>query len=453
MATRTYSYALSFVTLMRSIAGEQIEKLRPAYKLAEVRNINRLTNKCLVRYAGETVDQWVSMGSVQPTKIGQIVRVDGLLGDRFVSDVIPTLDAPAFPGAKGTPSYVGLRTKPFDPVDGIYNLTTSSAAWWQDKIKGTAYGSRLSTLNIFGSSTVAGAETPGLSSFPYRLRDILESKGVVVKGTGPSYPQPGIGSEDPRWTKSASGVTTAVYFLYVNIANSAWVQFNSDRTGTTVDIHYGNSGGSFTYSIDGGAAVAVNPTGASTSAKVTISGLSNTTHTVRITGTSATATILNAIDVYPGGNGLRLSAAGSSGTATADFINGGYLTNQELMRVATATVNIICVGANDYTGGIPVSTFKNNMTQLVNLNTFWNGGSVIVVMPHATSSSLEGWQPYVSAMYDVADDRDVPLVDMTYRWGDQSRAVSGNLLTGLGVHPSAAGHADYARVLARVLGF
>ena len=74
-------------TLQRLVASE-VENQRPRLQYATVTDINRTLRKCKIQYPGETSSIWISMGSIQPLTTGQVVRVDGLLGDRFVSDVM-----------------------------------------------------------------------------------------------------------------------------------------------------------------------------------------------------------------------------------------------------------------------------------------------------------------------------------------------------------------------------
>lgn len=76
--------------VIRAIVREEIERSRPRYKYAQVVSINATAGTCVVTYAGEPGNSvTVRMGKIiRPTAAGQIVRVDGLSGDRFISDVL-----------------------------------------------------------------------------------------------------------------------------------------------------------------------------------------------------------------------------------------------------------------------------------------------------------------------------------------------------------------------------
>lgn len=83
-----YTVAQDMVNIIRKVAAEQIEKLRPQYRFATVDSIDRVNLKCDVIYVGETVPVTVSMGSIQPLNVGQTVRIAGMTGDRYIDDVL-----------------------------------------------------------------------------------------------------------------------------------------------------------------------------------------------------------------------------------------------------------------------------------------------------------------------------------------------------------------------------
>ena len=84
--------ALQMREIIRGIIREELDKLRPKYQLATVTGIDRAHSKCQVRFNGETTSSTIPMGSIQPKEVGQIVRVDGMAGDRFIAEVL----GPAF---------------------------------------------------------------------------------------------------------------------------------------------------------------------------------------------------------------------------------------------------------------------------------------------------------------------------------------------------------------------
>ncbi|UTN91188.1 minor tail protein [Gordonia phage PokyPuppy] len=77
-------------TVLRDIARKEIERLRPASRLAEVTEIISTEKKVMVRFVGESNIVPVPYTSTAPANVGQWVRVGGTTHDRYVEDVIGT---------------------------------------------------------------------------------------------------------------------------------------------------------------------------------------------------------------------------------------------------------------------------------------------------------------------------------------------------------------------------
>lgn len=88
MAFSDYEYALKFRNVVKQICTAEIDKIRPRHQYATVMTIDRNIRKCTVRYPGDTVDVAVNMGALQPSAAGQVVRINGIQGDRFIDDVL-----------------------------------------------------------------------------------------------------------------------------------------------------------------------------------------------------------------------------------------------------------------------------------------------------------------------------------------------------------------------------
>jgi hypothetical protein len=83
-----YATALQFRDVLQKVVASEVESARPRYQYALVKSIDRVNYKCTVRFPGDTQDVTVNMGEIQPNVVDQIVRIDGLLGDRFIAGVI-----------------------------------------------------------------------------------------------------------------------------------------------------------------------------------------------------------------------------------------------------------------------------------------------------------------------------------------------------------------------------
>lgn len=83
-----YGTAAALRDYIRNEVNAQLNQQLPRYRYGAVTSINRTNRTCMVTFAGDEGDVPVKMGSLQPYSVGQIVRVAGLLGDRFVDDVM-----------------------------------------------------------------------------------------------------------------------------------------------------------------------------------------------------------------------------------------------------------------------------------------------------------------------------------------------------------------------------
>lgn len=83
-----YRIALQMRDVIQAMVREEVEKQRPRYQMGVVTSIDRVTRKCGVQFPGEAGSVSVNMGSIQPNNTGQVVRVEGLAGDRYIADVI-----------------------------------------------------------------------------------------------------------------------------------------------------------------------------------------------------------------------------------------------------------------------------------------------------------------------------------------------------------------------------
>lgn len=82
-----YDAAARMRDVIRRVAAETIQWLRPAYRYATVESVDVRGSSCMVVYPGETVSVRVRMGSTVPV-VGQIVRINGAASDRFIEDAM-----------------------------------------------------------------------------------------------------------------------------------------------------------------------------------------------------------------------------------------------------------------------------------------------------------------------------------------------------------------------------
>lgn len=82
-------YASSLYTRdgLRAMIQAEIERQRPAPRYATVVSIDRVNKTCVVRFTGENDAAVVGMGALQPAIPGEIVRIEGVLGNRYIAGV------------------------------------------------------------------------------------------------------------------------------------------------------------------------------------------------------------------------------------------------------------------------------------------------------------------------------------------------------------------------------
>lgn len=122
MGLADFAFSLQMRDTIQRLMRESIDTLRPRYRYATVNTIDRATRKCTVTFNGETNPVIVNMGSIQPAAVNQIVRIEGIGTDKFITDVIG------------------------DPY--LYSLATTSYVDTKDTARGTT------TTNLVNARTV-----------------------------------------------------------------------------------------------------------------------------------------------------------------------------------------------------------------------------------------------------------------------------------------------------------
>lgn len=83
-----WDFATRFRDVISQISTSTIERIRPSPRYGQVVTIDRTNRKCTVLFPGESTAVTIPMGSIQPSRPGQTVRVVGELGDRYLDDVM-----------------------------------------------------------------------------------------------------------------------------------------------------------------------------------------------------------------------------------------------------------------------------------------------------------------------------------------------------------------------------
>jgi lysophospholipase L1-like esterase len=226
-------------------------------------------------------------------------------------------------------------------------------------------------------------------------------------------------------------------------------------------VAYGSGSGPFTVSIDGAAAVTVTPTGGGRADKYTVTGLTNNTHTVKVTTTSTTVTQVFAFNVWKS-SGLQIHNMALCGMTAKQWAISGVGSRGWLSQNLGITPDVIHValGVNDLNYSTTLGA--DGPTTVVNvgkiLDQWPNADAVIYAEPAPattgtvpTPPSNETWAAYVEGLRDLADSRDIPMVDMFQRSGGSNANAAANGLMGDAIHPNTTLHADWGLLMTNLI--
>lgn len=363
-------------------------------------------------------------------------------------------------------------TKRYDGLHGIYNATAPKLQKVRAKLAQAAVGAGTCRVLCAGDSITEGVGAtgkPDVSSYPTYLRSLLVGRGYTSAGTGWVPPRNNnTGNTDSRWNIVSGfavfgGATTYNNFVMSTTTNGANAIFTSDVAGDTVDIAYLDSSayGAFTYSIDNASSGlgfgTITPSSATPRVfKLTVSGLSNATHTVKITTTSTTQSFLGPVQVRNSAGGLLLSNLGVGSSQTDTWASTASYYHNGPYAAAIDTYDLVIVEpmiVNDAVVGLGSSATLTNLTNIV--TTFQATGADVVMLCPGTPNpagtiSAATWTPYRQAVYTVADSLNVPVLEPADRWGAWATAQANGLMNDQ-YHPTSAGYRDIASGLLRLI--
>lgn len=365
-----------------------------------------------------------------------------------VADVAAKLPAAAYNPA---PASLGAsHSGGYDRTTNVYNLKPKHLRRTRAKLAAARAGTGTATVATLGESTTAGwLVAPGTQSWPAALRTMLVNSGIASTGTGPVAAFTNTG--DTRMTLGSGWVPFSLMSNFLlNDSSTAALTLNSGTTtGTAVKVVYSDSSGPFTITIDGGTPVTVTPGGTYTLAQRTITGLSNAAHTVSVARSSG-AVLIYSIEVgSTAGTGLRLFNGAISGN-TVDTLNRADFWSITSYTAGFLNADLITlqIMVNDKVAGTTAATWKTHMQAAITACKV-NGADVLLIA--APPADGLDFTEYRRAAYELADSNDLPLLDMTDRWGDYTTANTYGLMAD-GWHAGPAGHADEARALMVSLG-
>lgn len=286
---------------------------------------------------------------------------------------------------------------------------------------------------------------------------------VVNSTTGRVYQRYGCGLV-PTWTGSPTNVIT----------------FTSPYACTDMDIIYHDFSpvtGSWSYQVDSGSVVTVTPAGLGYLARIQLTGLANTTHTINFSQTTA-------LNLMPYGVATFKSRTTGLGYAKIGLYGRALSENFQLSRSAPQPDNfvvwqgkgaattgfgfphqpaliIIGMGINDLQSNYPLKAFEACLRRMIQaLRRGYPGCSIIYKFdanPDQTSSDMtsgwftnsDNWVQFWEVVQRVCYMFNVAILNVHAKWG--ATPVAQGFVTASNGHPTTAGHADIANTLLTIL--
>lgn len=321
----------------------------------------------------------------------------------------PTNQANLPAGTKITGSAVETRGARFDAATSIYNAKGTNTRRLRTAAALARLDQGLFRVGFMGDSVTAGhGVTRGVHDPVTLLLQRYQRMGYRVGELVHFYSN----RPEPRITYTGTWFDQGQDVPWKR-TNTAGSTFSYTGTGRYIELVASNQSVNFTYSVDGAAAVTVTTTGAATYNVLTIDAITDATHTIVVTTTGTG--IFYAVGMRPA-TGIVLENAGISGATTSNFL--AAFGGANVMTDATyydLDAVVVELGANDMYGNVTPAVYKTKLIQILNKITA-SGATPLIAVTH-TPNANTGWNPYIMTQYQVADELDVPLLDLSDRMG------------------------------------
>ena len=423
----------------------------------------------------------------------------GDLGTAAASDVGDF--ATAAQGAKADTAVQPLTAaRTYTTNGGLYFPTDYAWLKWRARRASILAGLTQGHVAVVGDSIAFGAAGSGttppkyVTDWPGRLRALLAAQygnagsGVVIADANiranPTW--------DDRFTYAGTITDQGFGFhgtsnLRLDAVAGTYLEFTATADEFTV-YNAAGAGGVINATVDGGAvkklrnvytggaAVDIEKQAGYKQIVTKVPAGSVGVHTLRLTPDTSNATFdlfIHAVEGRVNTPGtFRVSNASINGKSLSTLF-GGAGKNDEvnalyglpMIDMLRADLLIIALGVNDWMGNTPAATAKGWLKTLVqrqrangnngNGSTYANGDAMLLWNPQPDISTLglaapSTWAQYRAMFYEVADEENVPLLDLGGRWKDYPTANAAGFY-GDGIHPNDAGSLDLAPAIQRAI--
>jgi hypothetical protein len=371
-----------------------------------------------------------------------------------IRDAVDDLDARA--SVLEVPAYAGARANVWNPATSIYNFTPANTLTMRAAVANARLGAGLFRVAWLGDSLTEGfGAVQGVSDPPQLVRGAFERAGfpvgTLIQPVNNGSTNPETPTFDTRITVDGLGVNTSATFAWLQSTGSGQsVTLTSDVAGTVLEVQVtGRS--AWTYTVDGGSAITLPVSGTDVVELVTVTGLADTVHTVVLTST-ATGANVNAIGIRPA-TGVVMDVHAVCGSSAADWAPTNGATGYAGIGVALVPqpdVLVMEIGIFGYLSSVDNATIKTQLELL--LTTAQGVGVPVLLVASHRPADTDTYLAYLSMFYDLADEFDVPLLDLGDVFGLFSAWENPTLgLSSFGdVHMTPKGYASKASALIKL---
>jgi len=355
------------------------------------------------------------------------------------------------------------------------NVTPGNTSNFRAAVRANSRNVRVA---VIGDSTDRGQSTgvgtaQAVNSWPNKTADLIQNQGITagansvfsdggswgqaqtfanfltgdsrVSGTGAWALGATKGPGGNLFTSSATGSMSVVFPAQVDTADIYW------RDGAT--------GRNFNWQVDGGATTEIDSTNVTQLAKNTISLGSAGSHTITLNWVLGAVTILGIHAYNSARKEISIWNWGICGGTSANMIDN---TDTAVGRLAVLSNSLIKPDLifleggviNDWRTSVAVATTVSNLQSLITTAKN-NSIDVIIRIPtfdNGVSGLTAQQNTYVQAMYQLANDNNIGVVDIRNKWLSYNNAVSnGWNISSDTVHPAPAGYVDIANVISNLI--
>lgn len=346
-------------------------------------------------------------------------------------------------------------------IPDVSNLTDMNLRRYRAALANAVAGNGLCRIAWIGDSITSGVGAGSFAAAWPNVTGRMMSSVGIAHGFGASPPQNGFNTlADSRYAFTSAQAGAGGTVFWSSIPQGQSVTFTSTEPGTVIEYLWNNGGGFSTskinVQIDGGSITTVSGNNSGNATVTRLTGLANTTHTIKLTALAGAMTF-GYIAVLPA-SGVVMDNWGYGGSESADWVQQtGYDLRSFPVWEVVPNLAIVALGTNDVAQSVSASTYQSNITTIVQgfqaINVDVLLVSNIPINPTNIGSYPSDWTAYRTALRSVSSTLGVPLLDLGARWNYDGAAAQalGLISSGDGIHPTSAGAADMASAVLPVL--